>query len=154
MARASVREELRSQMRQHLAIGELHPPEEAPLDVRSVASVLRVSPTTLYKYGFNREINAAEQRQRENALMAGAAIEQEHFKGQIQRLREELVDERERNKALVGQIATMEANAARLGFDPEEMHKPILKPLRSISRAGTGNRAGYARSGVKRRAEF
>jgi len=31
MARASVREELRSQMRQDLAIAELHPPEEAPL---------------------------------------------------------------------------------------------------------------------------
>jgi len=31
----------------------------------------------------------------------------------------------------------MEANAARLGFDPEEMHKPILKPVRTISRAGS-----------------
>jgi hypothetical protein len=32
----------------------------------------------------------------------------------------------------------MEANAARLGFDPEEMHKPILIPVRAMSRAGTG----------------
>ena len=64
MARSSVREELRQRMRDHLAVAELHPPEEASLDVRNVASVLRVSPTTLYKYGFNREINAAEQRQR------------------------------------------------------------------------------------------
>jgi len=37
-------------------------------------------------------------------------------------------------------IAIMEANAARLGFDPEEMYKPILKPLRGVSRAGSGGK--------------
>ena len=144
MARSNVREELRSRMREHLAIAELHPPEEAPLDVRNVASVLRVSPTTLYKYGFNREINAAEQRQRENMLIAGAAIEQYYFKNQIRKLSEELETERERNRGLVGLIAVMEANAARLGFDPEEMYKPILKPIRTMSRAGT-RKPGSAR---------
>ena len=36
--------------------------------------------------------------------------------------------------ALVGRIVIMEANVARLGFDPEEMHKPILKPVRTTSR--------------------
>ena len=40
----------------------------------------------------------------------------------------------------------MEANAARLGFDPEEMHKPILKPVRTMSRAGTTAEAGKRRS--------
>ena len=50
--------------------------------------------------------------------------------------RRELEKERERNKALVARIAIMEANAARLGFDPEEMYKPILKPVRTTSRAG------------------
>jgi hypothetical protein len=49
---------------------------------------------------------------------------------------QELEKERERNKALVARIAIMEANAARLGFDPEEMYKPILKPVRTVSRAG------------------
>jgi hypothetical protein len=72
--------------------------EECALDVRSVAVTLAVSPTTLYRYGFNREINAAEQRQRENGFLAGAAIEQDYFKGQIRRLNEELERERERSK--------------------------------------------------------
>lgn len=139
MARSSVREELRQRMRTHLAVAELHPPEEAPLDVRSVASVLRVSPTTLYKYGFNREINVAEQHQRENSLIAGAMIEQEYFKNQIRQMREELDHERGRSRNLAAQIAIMEANAARLGFDPEEMRKPLLKPIRTTSRAG-GNK--------------
>ena len=37
----------------------------------------------------------------------------------------------------------MEANAARLGFDPEEMHQPILKPVRTMSRAGQGGAGGF-----------
>jgi hypothetical protein len=138
MSRPSVRDELKRRLMEHLAVAETHPPEECTLDVRSVAAFLRVSPTTLYKYGFNREVNAAEQRQRENAFIAGAAIEQDYFKGQIRALTEELEKERVRSKGLVGRIAIMEANAARLGFDPEEMHKPILKPVRTTSRAGAG----------------
>jgi hypothetical protein len=60
-----------------------------------------------------------------------------------------LEKERERNKALVARIAIMEANAARLGFDPEEMYKPILKPVRTVSRAGTTG--GIGRRGHQRR---
>src|SRR6266478_1513338 len=142
MARSSIREELKRRLRDHLALAETHPPEECPLDVRSVATALRVSPTTLYKYGFNREINAAEQRQLENSVIAGGAIEQDYFKNQIRALTEELEKERERSKGLIGRIAIMEANAARLGFDPEEMHKPILKPVRTMSRAGQGRTRG------------
>ena len=143
MSRQSVREELKRLLMEHLAVAETHPPEECTLDVRSVAAFLRVSPTTLYKYGFNREVNAAEQRQRENEFIAGAAIEQDYFKGQIRALTEELEKERVRSKGLVGRIAIMEANAARLGFDPEEMHQPILKPVRTMSRAGQGGAGGF-----------
>lgn len=135
MPRPGVREDLKRRLMDHLAIAESHSPEEYALDIRSVAAALRTSPTTLYKYGLNREINAAEQRQRENAFITGAAIEQDYFK--IRRLTEEVEKERERSKGLVGRIAIMEANAARLGFDPEEMQRAILKPVRTMSRAGT-----------------
>ena len=137
MSRPSVQDKLKRRLMEHLAIAETYPPEERPLDVRSVAAVLRISPTTLYKYGLNRQINAADQRQRENAFTAGAAIEQDYFKGEIRRLTEEVEKERERSKGLVGRIAIMEANAARLGFDAEEMYKAILKPVRTTSRAGS-----------------
>ncbi len=56
-----------------------------------------------------------------------------------------LQQERERNKHLVAQVAVMEANAARLGFDPEEMYRPLLKPVRTVSRAGTNNKVGVRR---------
>src|SRR5258708_4423339 len=143
MSRPNVRDELKLRLMEHLAIAETYPPEDRPLDVRSVAAVLRISPTTLYKYGLNRQINAAEQRQRETSFIAGAAIEQDYFKGEIRKLSEEIEKERERSKTLVGRIAIMEANAARLGFDPEEMHKPILHPVRTIPRSAA-NHAGLS----------
>jgi len=145
MSRLSIHDELKHRLREHLALAETHPPQECPLDVRSVASLLRVSPTTLYKYGLNREINAAEQRQREETGRAGAVTEQQIYKDRIRDLTQELENERQRSKKLVARIAVMEANAARLGLDPEEMHRPLLKPLRSVSRAGGGNSAGTTR---------
>jgi hypothetical protein len=132
-----MREDLLRRLRDHLALAEAHMAEECPLDVRSVAAALGVSPTTLYKYGFNREINAAEQRQRENGHASSKEIERRCFRDQVSGLSEELEKERERNKTLVGRIAIMEANAARLGFDAEEMYKPISKPVRTTSRAGS-----------------
>ena len=142
MSRLSVGDGLKRRLMEHLAIAETYPPEERPLDLRSVAAVLRVSPTTLYKYGLNRQVNAAEQRQRENAFIVGAAVEQDYYKGEIRRLTGEIDKERERSKGLVARIAIMEVNSARLGFDPEEMHKPILKPVRTMSRAGTNSGTG------------
>jgi len=138
MPRSSVREDLQRRLRDHLAVAQTHLPEEYPLDVRGVAAALSISPTTLYKYGFNREINAAEQRQRESGIASGTVIENQYYHDQVRALTQEIEKERERSKGLVGRIAIMEANAARLGFDPEEMHKPILKPVRTTSRAGTG----------------
>jgi hypothetical protein len=137
MPRSSVREDLQQRLREHLAVAEAHAAEECPLDVRRVAAALGVSPTTLYKYGFNREINASEQRQRECVHLSGREIESRSFHDQVRGLSQDLEKEHERNKTLVARIAIMEANAARLGFDPEEMYKPISKPVRTTSRAGS-----------------
>jgi hypothetical protein len=135
--RLSVRDQLHRRLRDYLAIAEAHTPDETALDVRSVAAALHVSPTTLYKYGFNNDVNAAGRRQRENALLSSAAIEQRFFEDQLVQLRTELDKERERNRQLVGRIALIEANAGRLGIDPEELYRAVLKPVRSMSRAGS-----------------
>ena len=60
MPRNSQRENTRQKVREYLAIAEAHSADEHPLDVRSVASRLTISRTTIYKYQLNREINAAE----------------------------------------------------------------------------------------------
>jgi hypothetical protein len=145
MPRLSIRDQLCQRLRDYLAIAEAHPPSEMPLDVRSVATALRISPTTLYKYGFNDDINVAERRQRESALLSGTEIEKRFVEGQAEQLRTELEMERERNRQLVGRIAVIEANAGRLGIDPEELYRAILKPVRSMSRAGSNKNSARNR---------
>jgi hypothetical protein len=83
MARPAQQEVIRRKVCEYLAIAEAHSPEEYPLDVRSVAAKLAVSPTTLYKYRLNQEINAAEQRQRENAKLSGKLIERRAYSDRI-----------------------------------------------------------------------
>jgi hypothetical protein len=149
MPRVSVRDQLHERLRDYLAIAEAHPPDETALDVRSVAAALRVSPTTLYKYGFNDDINAAERHQRENAILSGPAVEKRFFEAQLDQLKTELEKEQEKNRQLIGRIAIIEANAGRLGIDPEELYRAVLKPVRSMSRAGSnmiGTRKRFRRS--------
>jgi hypothetical protein len=47
---------------------------------------------------------------------------------------------------LLAHLAIIEANAVRLGIDPEELYKPILKPVHMVSRAGTHSRRHNGRS--------
>jgi hypothetical protein len=135
MARPSQQEVIQRKVLEYLAIAEAHSPEEHPLDVRSIAAKLAISPTTLYKYRLNREINAAEQRQRENAKLSGKLIERRAYSDRIRELTLELDQEREKNKKLVARIVMMEANAARLGIEPEELYRELPKPIRSTSHA-------------------
>jgi hypothetical protein len=140
MPRVSQRETVTESVHAYLAIGEVHSPEEYSLHVRSVAASLHISPTTLYKYRLDEIIVAARERQKQNATSRGKTSEKRAALQTIQDLKVALELERERNRGLVAKIVLMEANAARLGFDPEELYRPIPKPLRSISRAGRSGR--------------
>jgi hypothetical protein len=145
MPRQSQQEELTTALHVYLVTAEKHTSEEYSLDVRSVAKALGVSPTTVYKYRLDEEIHAAEQRQREHAKISGKTLDKQNSTVVIRDLRTVLEQERERNKNLVARLAIMEANAARLGFDPEEMYRPLLKPVRTVSHAGKNNKLGIRR---------
>ncbi len=136
MPRQNQREELTKSLHSYLVIAEKHTSEEYPLDSRSVAKALSVSPTTLYKYRLQEPIQAAANRQRENAKIAEKKLPLNSPKERIQRLGGDLKLAEERNKHLVTRLALVEANAARLGIDPEELYKPVMKPVRTVSYAG------------------
>jgi hypothetical protein len=136
MPRQSQQEELTSALRAYLTIAEKRTPEEYPLDVRSVAKALGASPTTVYKYQLQDQIRAAADRQRENEQQASRKPSFNSPRERLHRLGEELKLAEERNKRLVAQLALVEANAARLGIDPEELYRPVMKPERTHSHAG------------------
>lgn len=136
MPRQSQQEGLTAALHSYLSIAEAHPPEEYPLDCRSVAKALGVSPTTLYKYQLQGHIRAAEKRRCEQGKLDLTPPRHNSSTERLQRLEGEVKQAEERNKHLVAQLALVEANAARLGIDPEELYRPVLKPVRMVSRAG------------------
>ena len=132
MGRKSKKAEITRAVREYLVKVETQPPgEQSTIDVKHVAAVMGVSRTSLYQYGLAEEIKAVARRQREQSHLSDC-----HRSDQIRQLRQELKLAEERNKALLAQINVIEANAARLGIDPEELFKPLAKPVRSASRAG------------------
>lgn len=142
MPRLNQREQVTTSVRQYLTLAETHSPEEYPLDVRSVSRDLGISPTTLYKYGLNKEINEAEERRRKSSTLSSRDLKQRADTDTIRNLKADLEKEQERNRGLVATIAVIEINAARLGLDPEELYKPVAKPNRSVSRSGRGRSGG------------
>lgn len=142
MPRNNERESLTTKVKEYIANAEACSAENQSLDVKSVAEALKVSRTTLYKYNLNVLINDAQKQQHQRAKLSGKMLDRQAYSEKIRELAQELERERERNKGLVAQIILMEANAARLGFDPEEMYKTLPKPDRSVSRAGQRHRNG------------
>lgn len=136
MPRQSQKEELTARLQAYLAVAEMHTVDEYPLDCRSVIKKLGVSPTTFYKYNLRELVDAAESRQRERGKLTGKGSRFDPLKERVQKLKEEVKQAEERNKHLVARIALVEANAARLGIDPEELYRPVMKPIRTVSHAG------------------
>jgi len=145
MPRRSLQEELTSALREYLAIAELHSPEEYPLDIKSVAAALRTSRTTLYKYGLDKDISASNKRQLERANGSDRRTRRHTLEGTIDELKARLRQAEEQNKQLIIRITMVEANAPRLGINPEELFRPILKPVRTVSQAGNNRSGGKKR---------
>jgi hypothetical protein len=125
---------------------ETHAPEEYPLDCRSVIHSLEISPTTFYKYHLQDLVSATATRQRARAGRAKDHAPLHELNERVQKLKEEVKLAEDRNKHLAARLALVEANAARLGIDPEELYRPVLKPVRTVSHAGKpgGKRIFYA----------
>jgi hypothetical protein len=128
--------EVSTAVRAYLATGESKPPEQCQLDVAHVAAAIGVSRTSIYKYGLVEEIRAAAQRQQESIGLLAENSAYDKQRETIQKLREDLKQTEERNRLLLAQFNLIEANAARLGIDPEELYRPLVKPIRSVPRHG------------------
>lgn len=107
------------------------------LDVKSVAAALGVSRTSLYKYGLDKLIHETQQQ-----LVEAGEERSYRMSDLMAELRQQLKLAEECNKALLAQLNVIEGNAARLGIDPEELYRPLPKPMRAVARLGrSGDRS-------------
>ena len=145
MPRHSQKSEVRQAVRDYLALAVLKTPDEHPINIKKVAVDLGCSRTTIYKFGLDAEIKEAEIEQRKNARRSGKLIEKQVYQDIIGDLRRELEKERQIVKCLQTEIILIEANSSRLGIDPEELRVAIIKPDRSVSRAGNNKKPSLLR---------
>lgn len=59
------------------------------------------------------------------------------YRERVESLQEQLKEAEARVGHLIGLVGLIEANAARLGIDPEDLYRPTPKPDRRSSRAGS-----------------
>jgi hypothetical protein len=132
MGRPSKREAVTESVRAYLALAETRSPDEYPLDVSSIAMAVGCARASIFNYGLQTEILLAAERQREHQQlpMNGG------LKGQLRQLRAEIAIMQQRNLALLERLNLVEANAARLNIDPEELYRPLPLPPRQVSQAG------------------
>jgi len=139
MPRSSKEDDVRKKVLAYLKTAEAGDPLDLPIDVRNIARRVRCSPTTIYKYRLEDEISAARKRQIGNNPHARKASKRQKDKDAMRAARSEIEEHSKINKGLVARLALLEYNAARLGIDPEDLYKPMPKPIRSVSRAGRKN---------------
>lgn len=137
MPRSSKEAEVRKKVFDYLKTAEQGDPSKFPINVRNVARRVGCSPTLIYKYGLDAEIFSARKRQITNNPEARRTSKRQQDKNAMRSTRQELEKQVQVNKGLVKRLALVEYNAARLGIDPEELYKPMPKPMRSTSRAGS-----------------
>lgn len=136
MGRKNEQVRITTAVRTYLAAAEGQPSDKYRLDVKHVALAARVSRTSIYKYALDEEIRSAAKRQHEHAGMAGQSGRGTRWHELVRKLRAELSQAEARNKRLVAQLNLVEANAARLGIDPEALYQPMVKPIRDTPRNG------------------
>lgn len=134
MSRPSIREQVTKKVSEYLLVAETLPPEQAQLNTLAVAKLLEFDRKTLTKYGLDRFIVEAAERQKQNKQTSPQARESRSMHD----LRDRDEEWRKRCEALVAKCCLAEGNAKRLGLDPMELWKPLTVPDRSVPH--TGNR--------------
>jgi len=133
---SSKEEETRNKVRGYLRRAVTEPPEEYPITYMELQRQTGIDRRTVKKH-MQDEVEQAKREQELNATGATPAEKekiafQEKLEAREQRI-EELEEENER---LLRKLLLVEANAQRLGIDPDELYKSIRRTDQSVSRAG------------------
>lgn len=128
-------------LREWIALRISKAPTDAPITVDAALAHLAANDceahrATLYKHGLQKLVQDGARQQREEGGGRQVESERRQYEAQLATMREEAVVLERRNRALLGEIATLLWNARRLGLREEEMRREMPKPDRSSSKAG------------------
>jgi hypothetical protein len=130
--RPSIETELRAKVTEFLAHAVTLAPTQQPISLRAVATAVGHDRRVLKKYGLDRDIDLAGQQQRRQHRSTAGKLKCSLDQSLVA-LSEELALRTQQYENVVALLALTEANARRLGIDPEELHRPLTVPDRSVS---------------------
>jgi hypothetical protein len=145
MPRPSLEKDVRKAVREYLLTAETQSSEQAPLNTFAVAKLLDFDRKTLKKYGMDKEISAAAERQARNGKLSPKEIERRSMNDMLRDRDLEIDAMRRRCEALIARVCLAEGNAQRLRIDPVELWKPLPMPDRSLPHTGTRPRRQSSR---------
>lgn len=143
MPRKSIKKEVVDKLESYLEMAILKSPADHPISILRACQDLGCSRNTFYKYGLDKVIAQAIKEQLTHAKKSGQIIEKDIYKSMITDLKQELAMEKSKVNNLQVRIVMMDANCCRLGIDPEELTKQLVKPDRTMSKAGTVKKAKF-----------
>lgn len=132
MARPSIEAQVTEKVAKYVADAVVLPYGEMPLSTLAVAKSIGHDRRVLKKYGLDAVIAAADKR---------AARDAKRSRDTRRRSLEERVDAatlevdklEKQVHSLLARLALIEANAKRIGIDPEELYRPVAPPDRRVA---------------------
>lgn len=115
-------------------------PEEMPINKSELARVAFTTRMTLNKWVSDEMVKAAQARQRENGRLSPAQKERRALEDMLAERDRTIAKVQEHNRHLLARSNLVEGNARRLGLDPEELLRPLTKPMRLQNNAGRTKR--------------
>ncbi|MBA0448379.1 hypothetical protein D7Y61_13725 [Stenotrophomonas maltophilia] len=132
MARPSIEVGVTEKVAKYVADSALLPYGEMPLSALAVAKAIGHDRRVLKKYGLDVVIAAADKRAARDAKL-GRYTKRRSLEERVDAEKLEVDKLGKQVNSLLAQLALIEANAKRIGIDPEELYRPLTPPDRRVS---------------------
>ena len=132
MARPSIEARVTEKVAKYVADSALLPYGELPLSTLAVAKAIGHDRRVLKKYGLDIVIAAADKRAGRDAKV-GRDIKRRSLEERVDAAKLEADKLGKQVNSLLAQLALIEANAKRIGIDPDELYRPLTPPDRRVA---------------------
>lgn len=142
MARPSIEARVTEKVAKYVADAVVLPYGEMPLSTLAVAKSIGHDRRVLKKYGLDVVIAAADKRAGRDAKR-GRDTRRRSLEERVDAATSEVDKLEQQVHSLLARLALIEANAKRMGIDPEELYRPFAPPDRRVASI-FGSRKGRA----------
>lgn len=139
MGRPPERAETLKKVKDYLRQAETHPPRDMPINFSAIAHATGIDRRTIKRHAA-KEVEAAKKVQAREQ-MSPRRREEEAYLDKLREKDEKIAGWRRKYENMLEQALLSEANARRMGIDPDELYREVERPDRTVSRAGRGGRA-------------